>query len=135
MNDACTRQKMNRASGCDDLPAEVYRYFATARACLFHIIMIAWRLCILPADWGLSIIIPILKLHKEPLGPTGYRDISLLVTAYKIHACCVYEKLKEFVFNIAGSTQSGFIPGRSTTSVRLNNSLNGPLSSTDPCIW
>ena len=36
------------------------------------------------------------------------------MTAYKIHARCVYERLKEFVFNIAGSTQSGFIPGRST---------------------
>ena len=61
----------------------------------------------LPADWGLSIIIPILKPHKDPSGPTGYRGISLLVTAYKIYARCVYERVKEFVFNIAGSTQSG----------------------------
>ena len=31
VDDACTRQKMNRASGWDDLPAEVYRYSATAK--------------------------------------------------------------------------------------------------------
>lgn len=28
----------------------------------------------------------------------------------------MYERLKEFVLNIAGSTQSGFIPGRSTAN-------------------
>ena len=114
VDNACTRLKMNRACGCDDIPAEVYRYSAMARLWLFRIIMIIWRLCILPIDWGMSIIIPILKPHKDPSGPTGYRGISLLVTAYKIYARCVYERLKGYVFNIAGPTQAGFTPGRST---------------------
>lgn len=73
-----------------------------------------WRKGKIPQEWRRSIMMPIYKTGKQD-EIRNYRSISLLCTAYKIHAEILKNRLEEEVEEeeLVLESQAGFRKGRS----------------------
>ena len=72
---------------------------------------------VLPEDWKLAYIIPILKEAKDPLDPKSYRPISLLSCLSKLFGRIMNKRLVWFLQsnNCLHKAQNGSQKGRSST--------------------
>lgn len=87
-----------------------------------------WTTNILPDDWKLAHIIPILKPGKSVFELTSYRPISLTNTLCKVMEKIVNTRLKNFMEDnkLFDPMQYGFRAGRSTTDllVKLHQQIS-----------
>ena len=65
-----------------------------ATSLLLSIFNQIWSTTIIPGQWKLEIIIPILKPGKDASQPDSYRPISLLPSISKLFERLVYERLR-----------------------------------------
>nr|CDS30888.1 hypothetical protein HmN_000322800 [Hymenolepis microstoma] len=75
-----------------------------------------WETSLVPTQWNVAIVIPILKKGKDPSNFDNYRPISLTSMLTKFMERIVYTRLTWFleISNSVGSKQAGFRPQRST---------------------
>ena len=75
------------------------------------------RLGKFPSCWKLAHVTPLLKKHPSNLC-TNYRPISLISCVGKLFERCVHSQIFQFLSenNVLTQSQSGFIPGDSTTN-------------------
>ena len=111
---AIQRLKLNKASGCDGLPAELFKAGGDELVrCMHHLLCNIWSLESMPSDWSLSMLCPVFQKGDATIC-SNYRGISLLTIAYRILSSVLCERLKLFVNKLIGSYQCGFRPGKST---------------------
>ena len=83
---------------------------------------------VLPDDWKLAHIIPILKKDKDPLDPKSYRPISLLSCLSKLLGRILNKRLVLVmdINNCLHKSQNGFRKGRNTTFnlLQLENEIH-----------
>ncbi|CAF2082225.1 unnamed protein product, partial [Rotaria magnacalcarata] len=109
--------KVKTQSGIDNIP---YIFLKNLNANFFHgllaLINLSWRRHTLPSTWKEAIILPILKMGKDPSNITSYRPISLLSTIGKVMEKLVNNRLTWVLESQQklGSFQYGFRRGRST---------------------
>ncbi|PNF27716.1 hypothetical protein B7P43_G12778, partial [Cryptotermes secundus] len=114
VEEALKEQKLNKAPGGDNIPAELLKAGGQEGIIALHrIINKVWEEEKIPEDWGKSIICPIFK-KGDKLTCSNYRGISLLPTAYKILTRILKKRLDPYIEKIIGEYQSGFRPNRST---------------------
>ncbi|BHF65273.1 hypothetical protein SprV_0200828300 [Sparganum proliferum] len=104
--------RADRAHGDDGTPAEIYKSRVnTLASWLREVIKKAWKNEVAADDWGLGILVPILK--KE--GKTrfeNYRGISLIEIAAKIFAIALLRRFQAMRDSRTRPNQAGFRAGR-----------------------
>ena len=66
----------------------------------------------MPADWGLSVVVPIFKGKGDVMNCGSYRGVKLLEHGMKVVERVLEERICEIV--IVDDMQFGFMPGRGT---------------------
>ena len=111
---AIQRLKLNKASGYDGLPAELFKAGGDELVrCMHHLLCDIWSLESMPSDWSLSLLCPVLKKGDATIC-INYRGISVLTIAFRILSSVLCERLEPFVNKLIGSYRCGFRPGKST---------------------
>ena len=94
---AIQRFKLNKASGYDGLPVELFKAGVDELVrCMHHLLCNIWSLESMPIDWYLSLLCPVLKKGDATIC-SNYRGLSLLTIAYRILSSVLCERLKPLV--------------------------------------
>ncbi|CAC5376665.1 unnamed protein product [Mytilus coruscus] len=92
---AVTRAKVRKATGIDDIPAEVLKN-DTAIELLYQIISGCFQLGKVPLEWTRGIINPILKPNADDERiPLNYRGITLISVPCKIYCIILNQRLSK----------------------------------------
>ena len=111
---AVRRLKSRKASGVDEIPAELWKHGGEEVCEVLHsLISKVWETEELPDQWKEALIVPLFKKgDRKECG--NYRGISLLVTAYKVLSNILLQRLLPLSEEVLGEYQCGFRPNRST---------------------
>ncbi|BHF85886.1 hypothetical protein SprV_1002906000 [Sparganum proliferum] len=110
--DVIRKLRNNKAPGEDGIHAEIFKSCVDTLAPWFHeVIERAWRDEVVPDDWGLGILVPILK-KGEKTRYENYRGISLIDVAAKIFAIVLLRRFQAVGDLITRPNQAGFRAGR-----------------------
>ena len=121
MEKAICNLKINKASGEDDITAELIKNTSQElKTRLYALICKIWRDEKMPDDWKIGLIVPLFK-KGDKMKCENYRGIMLLNVTYKILSSVVMERLKDYSEEILGKYQCGFSPQRRTTDQLLTN--------------
>ena len=109
-----------KTPGPDGLPCELYKEFADILApYMLKMYSLAFKNKSLPQSLSEAVITLIPKKGKDPEDVGGYRPISLLNVDQKILSKILANRLNTFMDKLAYRDQTGFIPGRnSSTNLR-----------------
>ena len=111
---ALRHAKLNKATGCDNLPNEILRSPKLA-----HLLHALFTTCfehnVTPDDWNRIIISPIPKKGKDVQCPLNYRGISIISTVAKLFSYIMNKSLTKLVEqnNLLAEEQNGFRKKRS----------------------
>nr|VZI25328.1 unnamed protein product [Spirometra erinaceieuropaei] len=110
--DAIRKLRNNEAPGEDGIPAEIFKSCVDTLAPWLHeVIERAWRDEVVPDDWGLGILVPILK-KGDKTRCENYRGISLIDVAAKIFAIVLLGRFQAVRDSRTSPNQAGFRAGR-----------------------
>ncbi|BHF73707.1 hypothetical protein SprV_0401678900 [Sparganum proliferum] len=110
--DAIRKLRNNKAPGEDGIPAEIFKSCVDTLAPWLHeVIERAWRDELVPDDWGLGILVPILK-KGDKTRCENYRGISLIDVAAKIFAIVLLRRFQAVRDSRTRPNQAGFRAGR-----------------------
>ena len=113
---AVKEAKLNKASGIDDIPAEVLKN-ETAISSLHILYNVVFTEGTIPTEWGKGVINPIPKSSTtDPRDPLQYRGIILASCMYKIYCSIINKRLSNWIESNDKlvDEQNGFRKGRST---------------------
>nr|VZI35910.1 unnamed protein product [Spirometra erinaceieuropaei] len=110
--DAIRKLRKNKAPGEDGIPAEIFKSCVDTLAPWLHeVIERAWRDEVVPDDWGLGILVSILK-KGDKTRCENYRGISLIDVAAKIFAIVLLRRFQAVCDSRTRPNQAGFRAGR-----------------------
>ncbi|BHF63561.1 hypothetical protein SprV_0200655500 [Sparganum proliferum] len=110
--DAIRKLRNNKAPGEDGIPAEIFKSCVDTLAPWLHeVIERAWRDEVVPDDWGLGILVHILK-KGDKTRCENYRGISLIDVAAKIFAIVLLRRFQAVRDSRTRPNQAGFRAGR-----------------------
>nr|VZI18409.1 unnamed protein product [Spirometra erinaceieuropaei] len=110
--DAIRKLRNNKAPGEDGIPAEIFKSCVDTLAPWLHeVIERVWRDEVVPDDWGLGILVPILK-KGDKTRCENYRGISLIDVAAKIFAIVLLGRFQAVRDSRTRPNQTGFRAGR-----------------------
>lgn len=114
IKDSIRALKHNKATGPDNLHAELWQYGGKAAFALIRKqIRLAWERESVNSLWTESDVIPLFKKGDQS-NPANYRPISLLNTSGSILTDLLNKRLKTFLETRLSESQHGFRPHRST---------------------
>nr|VZI22450.1 unnamed protein product [Spirometra erinaceieuropaei] len=106
--DAIRKLRNNKVPGEDGIPAEIFKSCVDTLAPWLHeVIKRAWRDEVVPDDWGLGILVPILK-KEDKTRCENYRGISLIDVAAKIFAIVLLGRFQDVRDSRTRPNQAGF---------------------------
>ncbi|BHF75571.1 hypothetical protein SprV_0501866700 [Sparganum proliferum] len=106
--DAIRKLRNNKAPGEDGIHAEIFKSCVDTLAPWLHeVIERAWRDEVVPDDWGLGILVPILK-KGDKTRCENYRSISLIDVAAKIFAIVLLRRFQAVRDSRTRPNQAGF---------------------------
>ena len=112
---AIAQTSSGKASGKDNIPAEIYKVAGPKALESFHdIISQIWKEEQMPDDFRDALIVSLYKNKGSKADCGNYRGISLLSIAGKIFARVILNRLILVAESILPEAQCGFRPGRST---------------------
>ncbi|VDO02353.1 unnamed protein product [Rodentolepis nana] len=117
LNAAIKQLKCKKSPGEDGiLPDFLIRMEAIAKETMLPLLNKIWESSLLPNQWKVAIVIPILKKGKDPSNFDNYRPFSLTSVPAKLMERMVNRGLTWLLEtnNILRSEQAGFRPRRST---------------------
>ncbi|BHF83999.1 hypothetical protein SprV_0902714900 [Sparganum proliferum] len=110
--DAIRKLRNNKAPGEDGIAAEIFKSCVDTLAPWLHeVIERAWRDEVVPDDWGLGILVPILK-KGDKTRCENYRCISLIDVAAKIFAIVLLRRFQAVRDSRTRPNQAGFRAAR-----------------------
>ncbi|BHF64913.1 hypothetical protein SprV_0200792100 [Sparganum proliferum] len=110
--DAIRKLRNNKAPGEDGIPAEIFKSCVDTLAPWLHeVTERAWRDEVVSDDWGLGILVPILK-KGDKTRCENYRGISLIDVAAKIFAIVLLRRFQAVRGSRTRPNQAGFRVGR-----------------------
>ena len=105
---------MNKASGCDGIPVELFQSLKDDAVKVLHsICQQIWRTWQWPQDWKRSVFIPVPK-KGNPKECSNYRTIELISHASKVMLKILQARLQQYVNRELPDVQAGFRKGRGT---------------------
>ena len=105
---------MNKASGGDGIPVELFQILKDDAVKLLHsICQQIWKTQLWPQDWKRSVFIPIPKKGNAK-EYSNYRTIALISHASKVKLKILQARLQQYVNCELSNVQAGFRKGRGT---------------------
>ena len=104
---------MNKASGGDGIPAELFQILKDEVKVLHSICQQIWKTQQWPQDWKRSVCIPIPK-KGNARDCSNYRTIALISHASKVMLKILQARLQQYVNCEIPDVQAGFRKGRGT---------------------
>ena len=105
---------MNKASGCDGIPVELFQILKDdAMKVLHSICQQIWKTHQWPQDWKRSVFIPIPK-KGNPKECSNYHTIALMSYASKVMLKILQARLQQYVNRELLDVQAGVRKGRGT---------------------
>ena len=105
---------MNKASGGDGIPVEIFQNLKDDAVKVLHsICQQIWKTQLWPQDWKRSVFIPIPKKVNAKECP-NYRTIALISTINKLMGKILQARLQQSVNHELPDVQAGFRKGRGT---------------------
>nr|VZI38076.1 unnamed protein product [Spirometra erinaceieuropaei] len=112
VTDAIRKLRNNKAPGEDGIPAKIFKSCVDTLAPWHHeVIERAWRDEVVPDDWGVGILVLILK-KGDKTRCENYRGISLIDVAAKIFAVVLLRRFQAVRDYRTTPNQAGFRAGR-----------------------
>ena len=103
---------MNKASGCDGIPAELFQILKDDAVKEQHsICQQIWKTQQWPQDWKGSVFSPILK-RSNAKECSNYHTISLISHASKVMLKFLQARLQQYINSELPNVQAGFRKGR-----------------------
>ena len=105
---------MNKASGCDGIPVELFQILKEDAVKVLHsICQHIWKTQQWPQDWKRSVFIPVPKKGnlKEC---SNYRKVALISHSSKVMLKILQARLQQYVNRELRDSQAGFRKGRGT---------------------
>ena len=103
---------MNKASGGDGIPAELFQILKDDAAKVLHsTCQQIWKTQLWPQDWKWSVFIPIPKKGKAK-ECSNYRTIALISHASKVMLTILQARLQQYMNYEPPDVQAGFRKGR-----------------------
>ncbi|BHF80002.1 hypothetical protein SprV_0702312600 [Sparganum proliferum] len=110
--DAIRKLRYNKAPGEGGIPAEIFKSCVdTLVPWLHEVTERAWRDEVAPDDWGLDILVPILK-KGDKTRCENYRGISLVDVVVKIFSNVLLRRFQVVRDSRTRLNQAGFRAGR-----------------------
>ena len=114
------RITMNKASGDDGLPAELFQILKDDAVKVLHLIcQQIWKTQQSPQDWKRSVFIPIPKKGNAE-ECSDYHTIALISHASKVMLKILQARLQQYVSQELSDVQAGFRKGRKTRDQIVN---------------
>ena len=134
LNQAVKKMKRNSATGDDKIAYEFFQHMPPiALVKLLELYNTVWKRGKVPQKWKHAVILPILKMGKDPQKAISYRPISLTSTVSKLMERLVTDRLMWYLekHNMLNSSQSGFRKGHNTTDhiIRLQDEINKHINN------
>ena len=105
---------MNKASGGDGIPAELFPILKDDAVKVLHsICQHIWKTQQWPQDWKRSVFIPILKKDNAKKC-SNYRTIAVISHASKVMLKILQDRLQQYINRELPDVQAGFRKGRGT---------------------
>lgn len=115
LNAALTSRK-DTTSGLDGLTYKMFKLLNPSNLQTFlNILNLLWQSNLIPREWKIDCLVPILKSEKDPNSADSYRPITLSSCVGKIFEQLLKQRLEFFIESnhILPSNQFGFRRGRS----------------------
>ena len=106
--EAVSRMRKAKATGPDNIPAEVWQHSKVAKEALFEFLQKVWQKEQVPAELALGIFVMIYKRKGSPDDCSKYRAIGLLNHAYKILSVILLRRLEQECAKFFSEWQAGF---------------------------
>ena len=111
---------MNKASGCDGIPGELFQILKDDSVKVLHsICQQIWKIQQWPQDWKRSVFIPIPKKDNAK-EYSNYHTIALNLHASKVMLKILQARLQQHVNRELPDIQAGFRKGRGTRDQSAN---------------
>jgi exonuclease III len=128
LHDALAEAKRKSSPGEDRVTYEFLQKLPpTGRVALLKLFNSVWRKGQMPKSWLHAIVVPILKVGKDPRSIDSYRPISLTSSMCKLMERMVTSRLRWYLerHRLLSDEQSGFRRNRSTMDhvVRLHDAI------------
>ena len=105
---------VNKASGCDEIPAELFRSLKDYAIKVLHsLCQQIWKTHMWPQDWKRSTLIPIPR-NDSTKECANYQTIALISHASKVMFNILQARLQHYANPEIPDVQVGFIKGRGT---------------------
>ena len=104
---------MNKASGGDGIPAELFQILKDAAKVLHSICQQIWKTQQWPQDWKRSVFIPIPN-KGNPKECSDYHRVALMSYASKLMLKILHARFQQHVNHELADIQAGFRKGRGT---------------------
>ena len=105
---------MNKASGCDRIPVELFQILKDEAVKVLHsTCQQIWKTQQWPQDWKRSVLIPIPKKGNAK-ECSNYSTIELITHAGKVMLKILQDRLQQYVKCELPDVQAGFRKGRGT---------------------
>ena len=105
---------MNKASGCDGIPVELFQILKDDAVKVLHsICQQIWRTQQWPQDWKRSVFIPIPK-KGNAIECSNYHTTAFISHASKVMLKILQARLQQYVNHELPNIQAGFRKGRGT---------------------
>ena len=110
---AASQLKTGKACGIDSIPSELLR-LTNIQEILSLVLNQAFETAVVPEEWKVSGIVPILK-KGDPSLCGNYRGIALMSLAAKLYNRILLNRIQPHIEPLLRPNQNGFRIGRSTT--------------------
>ena len=105
---------MNKASGCDGIPVELFQILKDDAVKVLHsICQQTWKMQQWPQDWKKTVFIPIPKKVNDK-ECSNYCTIALISHTSKVMLEILQARLQQYVIRELPDVQAGFRKGRGT---------------------
>lgn len=120
---SAVKSRKDTASGLDRLTYNMFRLLNKINLTkLLQIFNDLWKDCIIPPEWKMDCLIPVIKPGKDPTNFDSYRPITLTSCAGKLFEQLIKQRLEFFIESnsILPSNQFGFRRGYSARESLAN---------------
>ena len=108
-----------KATGSDEIPAKLLKETASITPSLCKLFNKSLLVGKIPRDWKLTNVVPVHKKGNQE-HTENYRPISLLPIVSKVLERCIFNNIRDHLFQTKHSNQHGFLPGKSCVTNLLD---------------
>ena len=102
------KMKNGKATGIDDIPAEIYKVCPVCKQALIMLLQKIWKDEVVPKAFAQAKFVMLFKNKGSSDDPTRYRCLGMLNHSYKVLTQCLLARLEKETKGFLSDWQAGF---------------------------